>query len=346
MKSMSPGSPLTSSSRACVACAGAADPGQPKTRRQGAAHSSPCSSAHVHAQPCQVTVGHAVAIGQTVVPAVGEGQGLAARDHPAREGEQIGIGVRPIEPGVRCPGSRRCCCRPAVWPSSSPAHSIGACPARARSGSSARISAAQRVHRRRHRRWPLDAAVPVRLSPCRRGCPPLASLFAQVVADQVGERETVVCDHELPTRPARAAGWKMSDEPARRCTNSPRCQSPSTQNARTVSRKRSFHSSQPPGNGQLVAAGRRPRARRSSSGAPAAPDPGQREEERRLRSKPWSARARAPAPGRSGSPTRICRPSAQRLSSTICSTRAGAGQRCCRSRCVHATAQVGRSVRR
>ena len=86
-----------------------------------------------HAPPVGAEPGH---VGQAAIAArAGEEGGAtehrmrgAQRDHPAREVEQR-LGVAVDAPSrtrrSRCPGSRRCCCHPAMRPNSSPPRSIG-----------------------------------------------------------------------------------------------------------------------------------------------------------------------------------------------------------------------------
>ena len=108
------GSPLTSSSSRRAAA-----PGQPIRQPKRAAVGAPPFVA------VQFAAVDAAARSSRPRPAVGQPsyQRLAraawhrrAVSSSAREGEQIGVGRAQSARRSRCPGSRRCCCRPCAWP--------------------------------------------------------------------------------------------------------------------------------------------------------------------------------------------------------------------------------------
>ena len=127
--------------------------------------------AAVGAQPGEV--GQAVAVGQAVVPVVGErprARGAAPDPRGERRAGPVGRATSRSS-WSRCPGSRRCCCRPGCGRARRRRGSIGVPCDSSSVASSARCSRPRSAAARgvvasgpRRRSWSC------RLSPCRRGC--------------------------------------------------------------------------------------------------------------------------------------------------------------------------------
>ena len=122
-----------------------------------------------------------------------------ACDEPRGEGDERSVGVAPVDCArSRCPGRRRCCCRPGCSRAPTPIESIGVPREATSSGQQiALVARARRLNRRIVAR-PLDAVVPG-IIVVRTVAIVLAVglVVLVVVGDEIGEREAVVGDDEI-----------------------------------------------------------------------------------------------------------------------------------------------------
>ena len=110
----------------------------------------------------------------------------------------------------RCPARRRCCCRAACGPAPTPIASIGVPRASSSVASSARWSASRAATHRRIVARPLDAVVPGDVVVAAVAVALAVGVVVLAgVADQVGEREAVMRDHEVDAARGQPAGGEQ-----------------------------------------------------------------------------------------------------------------------------------------